>query len=589
MGKSVNKGRDKKKLAYRARHRLLSIDRDSKDLKQRILAALSAVKDKEDEHTLDLDNNSWPWLPNKQCGSWYLPPTTEDGSATNQTEVYFKSTDGHVGTYAISLKRLNLPLLEVLHEFGGCFLVDSSVRKRLPDSFSRTIPIWCCVINRLVLKYRKDLGLDEIGDNDDWDIELHTPASIVSPQEHTEISNLIDSRVELLYQSKAIVDLQSLVRDMTKPVRAIWVANGILQNDTIPSSNSCQFSTIVCCNPSYYGEGSSPKNHIHWVDLNTGHKVNEEDGSSMNNAYYYTPGAADDDAGWGRRLTHTLFWANKDRLLQPSLTEDETDDMIDSIVNKRQKLQDTCTADEKKATATIDEGKMDKIGEMNLWVGSRRAGKPPECWESFDAILNVTENEYPNMELSIKDQQDQYKKACYYLQCNVQEGKKDKTELERWMPVGLAFLMEHLQQNRKVLVHCAQGRDRSVGIVVAFLALFCPPTFPLRLRAEFDSINVSSIAACKSGKESDSLNIQSGLSRSLVDTLLQDNGRDTFLKSMHQQLNSRMDKPFANKDSLRIVLHLVRQDRENAEPTRSTMQKLNRFFMTSPLYRSLKK
>ena len=75
----------------------------------------------------------------------------------------------------------------------------------------------------------------------------------------------------------------------------------------------------------------------------------------------------------------------------------------------------------------------------------------------------------------------------------------------------------------------------------------------------------------------------SGLTKSLVDMLLEDNGKQLFLKWMHQQLNNSTTteyKPFASKDSLRIVLHLVRQDRENAEPTRSTMQKLNRFFMS---------
>ena len=85
--------------------------------------------------------------------------------------------------------------------------------------------------------------------------------------------------------------------------------------------------------------------------------------------------------------------------------------------------------------------------------------------------------------------------------------------------------------------------------------------------------------------QNDYLYLQSGLAQSLVNVLLQENGKDLFLKWMHEQLNTPVNKPFANKDSLRIALHLVRQDRENAEPTRSTMQKLNRFFMSSKIYR----
>jgi len=562
-------------------------------------------------------NNSWPWLPNKQCGSWYLPPPTNESAATTTqktTEVYFKSTDGHVGTYAISLKRLNLPLLEVLNQNqnnGGCFLVDSSVRKILPDSFSRTIPIWCSVINRLVLKYRVELsGLENDNsisyhdDNADWDTRLYTPACIISPEEHLEISNLIDSRVELLYQSKAIVDPRRLVRIMTKPVRAVWVANGSVQHDTIPcssssSNDSVKFFTIVCCNPSYYHEGSSSKNHIHW--MNTSGDDDDGDVSSTSSTkissrgYYYTPGAADDDATWGRRLSSELFWANREKVLDPSLTEDETDAMIDSIVNEWQLHQHGGIdgMDDSKSTMNNTH----QIGNLNLWIGSWRAGHPPECWDSFDAILNVTENEYPNINQSIKERQERFHETCYYFQLPVAEGKKDKTELERWMPVGLVFLMKHLQQKRRVLVHCDEGRDRSVGIVLAFVALVCTHVSPLRLRSEFDSLDVECIAdfaeidtdidSGTDAEEDSDLHLQSGLSSSLVNILSKEKGRDIFLKWMHQQLNAPLNKPFANKESLRIVLHLVSQDRENAEPTRATMQKLNRFFMSSPLYRSI--
>ena len=32
-----------------------------------------------------------------------------------------------------------------------------------------------------------------------------------------------------------------------------------------------------------------------------------------------------------------------------------------------------------------------------LAVGSRRAGRPPECWAAFDAVVNVTQDEYAGM------------------------------------------------------------------------------------------------------------------------------------------------------------------------------------------------
>ena len=37
---------------------------------------------------------------------------------------------------------------------GGCIIVDSTRRgKRFPDSMSKTIPIWTCVLNRSISKH----------------------------------------------------------------------------------------------------------------------------------------------------------------------------------------------------------------------------------------------------------------------------------------------------------------------------------------------------------------------------------------------------------------------------------------------------
>lgn len=37
---------------------------------------------------------------------------------------------------------------------GGCIIVDSTRKgKRFPDSMSKTIPIWTCVLNRAVFNY----------------------------------------------------------------------------------------------------------------------------------------------------------------------------------------------------------------------------------------------------------------------------------------------------------------------------------------------------------------------------------------------------------------------------------------------------
>ncbi|KAL7482861.1 hypothetical protein ACHAW6_008511 [Cyclotella cf. meneghiniana] len=557
--------RQKRKTAYRARHRLLSIERDATFLaQQRLPSAL-------------ISDASWPWIPNKHCGSWYLPPSSYT------TSVYFKSTDGHVGTYAFSLKRLNLHLIEVLREFGGCHLVDSSVRKTLPDSFSRTIPIWCCVLNRIVERYRSQLrGIatdsDGTSHRSSWDTNLYTPSSIVATEEHSLISNLIESRVQLLYESRAIVDPRRLIEMMQKPLRARWVVDGRLVDDTPMTDGGfydrgqVEFYTIVCCNPSVY----SGTKHVQWISLDKSDDTDQ--------GYYYNPGAADDEASWGRGLTHEVFWSNKERLLDSTLSDDSVDALIDALV-KNKLHQEGISFDSEHPQFC-----MDKIGNLNLWIGSRKAGRPPECLENFDAILNVSEIEYPIMTDSIASQIEASTRQCFYLQLPVAEGKKDKSELERWMPVGLFFLIQHLKHDRRILVHCAQGRDRSVAVVLALVTLVCPAEYPLKLRRDFDKMNVAHLRklAMTDGFENrneDKLYLLSGLHSDLVEALLKERGRDIFLKWMQQYSTHR--NPLATKESLRIVLHLVKQDREVADPTRSTMQKLNRFFMSSLLYRSI--
>jgi tRNA A64-2'-O-ribosylphosphate transferase len=119
-----------------------------------------------------------PLVANERCGSWYIPPEKKtDG-------VYFKSTDGHMGQWGFSLRRLNLQLLDIVQNHGGAVIVDSTRRgKSMPDALSKTIPIWCCVMNRAIFGAKAEHA-------------LYTPPQAVSSSEHAQISNKIDGLVQ---------------------------------------------------------------------------------------------------------------------------------------------------------------------------------------------------------------------------------------------------------------------------------------------------------------------------------------------------------------------------------------------------------
>jgi len=54
-----------------------------------------------------------PLVANERCGSWYIPPERKEASA------YFKSTDGHHGEWSMSLRRLNMQVIELVNSRNG--------------------------------------------------------------------------------------------------------------------------------------------------------------------------------------------------------------------------------------------------------------------------------------------------------------------------------------------------------------------------------------------------------------------------------------------------------------------------------------
>ena len=94
-------------------------------------------------------------------------------------------------------------------------LVDSTrAGKRIPDALSKTVPIWCAVINRAIhlrggcfvdvevpLPLSLSSGVATAADTD-TDMDLHTPPGAVSPHEHAQIAARLDTWAAALAVSK---------------------------------------------------------------------------------------------------------------------------------------------------------------------------------------------------------------------------------------------------------------------------------------------------------------------------------------------------------------------------------------------------
>ena len=103
----------------------------------------------------------------------------------------------------------------------------------------------------------------------------------------------------------------------------------------------------------------------------------------------------------------------------------------------------------------------DFVGSTGLALGRRRAGRPPECWGRFDAIVNCGVEEYAGMEIE--------ERHGYYLHLPG-EGREGEG-LGGELPAAIRFAARHLARRRKVLIHSEDVCEaRAVAVLVAVLA-----------------------------------------------------------------------------------------------------------------------
>jgi hypothetical protein len=179
--------------------------------------------------------------------------------------------------------------------------------------------------------------------------------------------------------------------------------------------------------------------------------------------------------------------------------------------------------------------------------------------------------------------QEEKDKICQYYHMPVPEGKRDKQEvLVAMMPQALCFILLHLSQGHRVLVHCNQGMDRSVGIVAAACALFVNRKGHVLhglhewcKRATWESLGEKRRGMLLGGSGGSGERNQGPLgSRAALfewlNGLVEESGGGVNGGGATQK---RVDK-----NTLRSTLVAVSRYRHVASPSRYTMRKLSRFF-----------
>lgn len=156
----------------------------------------------------------------------------------------------------------------------------------MPDALSKTIPIWCAVINRYIFP------------NETCCHDLYTPPNVVSQSEHAQISALLPSFV------LALQTLNLPSRQISKPLRPIWITP---ESDLKPAATVFEdFHPVICCTVSRRVAGG---------------EISEGG---------YIQGAGDDTENWAHGLQPKVFWENKQVLLDAD--EGDLPELIESLV-----------------------------------------------------------------------------------------------------------------------------------------------------------------------------------------------------------------------------------------------------------------
>ncbi|KIY51789.1 initiator tRNA phosphoribosyl transferase [Fistulina hepatica ATCC 64428] len=351
-----------------------------------------------------------PVLPNLRCGAWYVDPAISAG-----VPAYFKSTDGHTGNWMFSLRRANMHLVPLISSHGGAILIDSTrAGKHIPDALSKTIPIWCAVVNRAVaLRYPDEKCAK-------WDKALYTPPGVVSAQEHSMIEAQVDNWAKALASSTYAIPL------LTRSLRPIWVT----PSTSVFPVLSEAYCAVVCVS-------ASRRVDLGWERRSEG--------------FAYVQGAGDDHELWGMGLTPDLFWAHRIQIL--SATRADINDLVKGIVDAagpaftRSQPTPVLPVSGRIQLAAIADV-LDVVGRL-----------PEHGSEGIAYILvSVTP-------LSIPD-------GPHALILHVDKKLAARQFREHVLPQSMVFTRVALLRGDHVCIACESGSDLSVGIALAALQMF---------------------------------------------------------------------------------------------------------------------
>ncbi|XBW38126.1 hypothetical protein QEN19_003722 [Hanseniaspora menglaensis] len=290
---------------------------------------------------------SYSVIPNERCGNWYLKQ--------QELSCYFKSTDGHSNQWNFSYRRLNLNILPSLYENKGIVIVDSSKYRKIPDSLSKTIPIWCCVLGLIInesffLNTKNEVDLSKFNIISEFFLRLPIELEIVKNEYNSILNKLIEFYKESKkYHPNLKDDLKKLGfhNENSKTLvnlKPFWVypgsktINDLKQNEYFNEISVTTFNIILC--------SCSDFHHI-----SRHHKMIKCQPNKEHNKYQvkfdYYQGAGDDHELWSPKLDAQAF--NKNIIKFDQILQKTDSNSLDLLFNYIDNLSPSDYLEYKKA------------------------------------------------------------------------------------------------------------------------------------------------------------------------------------------------------------------------------------------------
>lgn len=281
----------------------------------------------------------------------------------------------------------------------------------MPDALSTTIPVWCAVINRVLLP---ENSLSQ---------KLFLPPSLPSST-HSQIMALLPGFVESLVALKL-----KLPACLTKPLRPLWITQDSVLPDTDEDASVSIFDDyrpIICCTASRRVVGSEM----------------DEGG--------YIQGAGDDTENWAHGLTPPVFWSNTDTLLDAA--EAELPGLIKQLVEQDQSQLKTTGRDAYVQLAP-------QISVCPISAAALETD-PSECHIQL---------------LPSASPKESWVKSSKLMQVGLGNNKAGSRNLRLALPDMATFARKYMASDsagsKHIVLSCDSGKDFSVGTALALSCL----------------------------------------------------------------------------------------------------------------------